>query len=195
MLSIVGTGAAQSDTDFTTAPRTTTFRVLAAGESPRAALAAFRSSTPTYRDHILVLAAPPAIEPVGVTGTTGPAPADGDDDDGGRFHHVVGWWLAERLEDWANAEMYFVAVIDDVEDKSEETIDVSADRAPDLTGPSMPWTPTSALRRLHGLLRTGVFDWGVSADEAREALALLDALRPDTLMTVITFLQLDDCWM
>jgi hypothetical protein len=178
VLTLLGTGAVAAESEFTTASRTTVFRDVAAGSDARSALAAFRTEVAGYRDNILVL-----TERDGAGAAARP-----------KVHHVIGWWLAERLEDWANAEMYFIAAIDDAEDKSEETIDVSAERAVDVTGPSLPWAASAAARRLHTLLSTGPFDWSVSGTEARAALSLLEALRPETLMEVIGFMKLGDSW-
>jgi hypothetical protein len=179
VVSLVGTGAAVTEPEFPTVERTTVFREIAAGETPHAALDAFRRTTGSYRDQILVL-----TEKSGSNGDAKPS-----------HYHVVGWWIAERVKDWANSEMYFIAAIDDAEDKSEDTIDVSATPMPTKDTPGMPWTVSSSVRRIHSLLRTGVFDWSVSGKEARAALEILKALRPVTLMEVVAFMKLDETWM
>ena len=178
VLSILGTGAVAAEAEFATISRATVFRHVPPGSDARSALTTYRAETPGYRDTILVL-----TERDGVGADAKPT-----------MHHVIGWWIAERLEDWANSEMYFIAAIDDAEDKSEDTIDVSPDRAAPLAGPSLPWAASTAARRLHTLLSTGVFDWSVSGAEAREALNLIEALRPETLMEVIGYMKLDDTW-
>ena len=180
VVSLVGTGASVEEAEFPVSARTTVFRELNSGETPQAVLGEFRRSNTAYRDQILVMTERAATSGGGSTPAT--------------KYHIVTWWVAERLEDWANSEMYFIVSIDGAEDQSEETLDVSPTRAPDPNAAVLPWTITSSVRRIHTLLETGVLDWKVSGDEAMKALKILRALPPRELMEVVVYLKLGNTW-
>jgi len=101
---------------------------LAPNEALAEGVRAFRRHHPDdFHDHIVVFR-----ERASVTG---------DEGEGGETataaapavvaYHIVAWWRAERLEDYANSEFYFVVNVDGAfEDRSDGVLDVSADPAP-----------------------------------------------------------------
>ena|GEM_PF-2590908 len=52
----------------------------------------------------------------------------------------------------------------------------------------------SALRRIHELLSTGIFDWRVTEAEAREVLRILQGLKPEVLLYTVMVMRLTGDW-
>lgn len=113
----------------------------------------------------------------------------------GNQYHIVGWWKAQYEDDVAGTpEFYFVVNVDDAwEDQTEDSLTVG--REPAATYPVMPWYPQSALRRIDKLLSTGVFDWGVSKNEALEVLSILQTLYPEGLLLAVLALRTNGTWL
>ncbi len=51
-----------------------------------------------------------------------------------------------------------------------------------------------ALRQIHHRLRTGIFDWRVTPEEADEVLEILNGLEPVVLLRTVQAMQLTDAW-
>ncbi|MEV8630883.1 pre-toxin TG domain-containing protein [Streptosporangium sp. NPDC051023] len=66
-------------------------------------------------------------------------------------------------------------------------VDKRAAAGPAATGPQ---AQQAALRRITGLLSTGILDWAVTDTEAREALRVLRGLAPEDLVAVVQALRL-----
>ena len=52
----------------------------------------------------------------------------------------------------------------------------------------------TALRRIHALLSTGVFDWFITDAEAREVLHILQRLAPEPLLRAVQMMRLSGDW-
>jgi hypothetical protein len=52
----------------------------------------------------------------------------------------------------------------------------------------------TALRRIHQLLSTGVLDWTITDDEARQILRILRGLAPEPLLRVVQMMRLSGDW-
>ena len=150
---LLGTGAAQPDSDFRTEARETIFYELDEDDDTVDWIRRFADDHPaTYRSTLLVLE-----QPAG---------------EGFRYT-IVTWWTAERLEDYANSELYFIVNVNDAFDDQSDTIDVSPKRWNPEEGDPRIWVPFIAGRRIYELLSTSITDWSVTANEAREALEML----------------------
>lgn len=109
VLSFVGRGAAAPDEGFAVHPRSTFFFSLAAGEAFADGIRRHRDEGTLVSDEAIVIAAETAAS--------------------GRRYHVLTWWTAERLEDSADAEIYFIVNIDDEIESTADTMHVSPQRA------------------------------------------------------------------
>jgi hypothetical protein len=170
VLSLVGAGASQPDSEFQTEPRAVVHRVLAQGEEPVAFLRDYRrNEAAAYPRQILLLEQP---------------------GEGGSTFHLVAGWTAARLEDYANSELYFIVNVDEEwDDQSEETMDVSPDLAPYAGQEPPPWYPRATVRRIMSLLSTSITDWAVTKVEVHVALELLRSLEPETQLATLLMMR------
>ncbi len=94
-------------------PRAAAFRQLDSGNTLASVVQLFKTRRPDYDSCILIVA-----ESSGATAKT----------------HVITWWRAQRVEDFANSELYFLVNVDDrLQDGAEQTMEVTAGTAGVLT--------------------------------------------------------------
>lgn len=105
VVSLAAPNAAPPQDGFERLPRATVFHQLTGAETLATYVATFKAAHPHYDTFILIVA-----EPAGPAAKT----------------HVLTWWRAQRVADYANAEMYFLLNIDGaIEDGTEQILDVS----------------------------------------------------------------------
>lgn len=172
VLSLVGTGATQPDSDFHTEARDLIYYDLDPEEDVVTWIRRWRDGHADGYYNSLLL-----IEQAGEQHSR---------------YSLTTWWNAERLEDYANSEFYFIVNVDGAfDDQSEPVLDVSPQRWDPARGDDVLWLPMVAGRRIYELLTTGLTDWRVSEAEAAEALEILSRLRPEDLLRVTGLMRLN----
>lgn len=184
IVSLVGSNAPPPDDGFRVEPRMTRYDVLDPGRDFREYAREYRRTHPDdFGTTILVLAEPSA---------------DQDEDEAAdlpRQYHVLTWWLTEYDSEIGKSEFYFIVNIDaELDDQSEDTLDVSSDRAPGWEHTRGMWSVQTATRRLHELLAGNLFTGTVDAAAARAALDLMRELPGLMLLDVVMRLRLSGTW-
>jgi hypothetical protein len=153
--SLVGPGATPEE-GFTALPRELDYVELAANASAADYLDLVRRrDAPGYRDRVLVL-----------------HETSGEGEERVRTFHVIAFWTAERREDFAGAELYFIVNANDTtDDTSNEVLNVGSEEVPRPTRASDLRVEETAPRDA-GLLREARAE--VLADFLREQ-EMLDA--------------------
>lgn len=172
IVSLLGTATTQPESDFRTEQRETIFYELDEGDDVLENIRRFKMWHPqTYRSTILVLEQP-----------------SGE----GLRYTIVAWWTAERLEDYANSEFYFIVNVNETfDDQSGPIMDVNPERWNPDEGDPRVWVPMSSGRKIYELLTTRLTDWVVTTDEANQALEILKRLRPEDLLRVTMMMRLN----
>lgn len=106
VVTILGTDTPPPEEEFSVRRRITVPAEIAAGETPAEAVERFRTRNPdSYESHLLVYTEP-----------------------GSATVHMVTWFVAERVEDWAKSELYFIVNVDGSFEDQSDVISVSPDR-------------------------------------------------------------------
>jgi hypothetical protein len=172
ILSFLGTGVTRAAEGFTPENKTTVFRRLEAGQTIQSHVERFKQTQPGYRNNILILE---------------------ETRNGDSRHHLISWWTAQRLEDYANSEFYFIVNVNDAfEDQSEAILDVSSTAIP--TGASIDDRVRAALLRINEHLGRGVTDWAVTDAEALAVLQILNGLEPEVLLRTVQTMRVGGSW-
>ena len=135
--SLLGTGAQPKD-GFKPENKTTVFQRLDGGQTLQGFVDKFKQTQSAFQDNLLIIEEP---------------------QNGASRHHLLTWWTAKRLEDFANSEFYFIVNVNDAfEDQSEEILDVSSTSIP--TGNTIDDKVRAALILVDEQLGTGITDSG-----------------------------------
>lgn len=118
VVTILGTDTPPPEEDFPVRRRITVTADISADETFAEAVERFKLRNPdSYDDYLLVY-----TEPSSSTA------------------HIVTWFLAERVEDWANAELYFIINVDGRFEDQSDVISVSPQRfVPPRELPDISW--------------------------------------------------------
>lgn len=175
IVSILGTGASQPDSDYRTENKITEFFRLSELMPLQVFIRNYKQQYPDeFQNHILVLE---------------------DTISDHTIYHIVTWWTAQRLADFLNSEFYFIVNIDEqFEDQTEDILNVSANTLPSEPSVQIPWHPRAITRRIFTLLSTGALDWSISDTEALEAFIILRTLEPQTLVRTVQIMRHSSIW-
>ena len=133
VVTLLGTDTPPPDDDFSVRPRISISAEIPVGETIEEAVERFKvRNADSYANHLLVYT------------DSGSSPG---------VVHLITWWIAERVEDWANAELYFIVNVDGEFEDQSDVISVSPERfvpppiLPDVSWPELQgisWEDDSA---------------------------------------------------